>query len=61
MCPVLVIVGANDTPYSLAAADHMAKHIKLARKVVIDDAGHLPNMEHPQQFHTIVSQFLDNL
>ena len=61
LCPVLVIVGANDTPYSLAAADHMAKHIKSARKAVIDDAGHLPNMDHPQQFHTIVSQFLDNL
>jgi pimeloyl-ACP methyl ester carboxylesterase len=61
LCPVLVIVGANDEPYSLAAADHMVKHIKSARKVVIDDAAHLPNMEHPQQFHAIVSQFLDGL
>ena len=59
-CPVLVIVGANDQPYSLAAADHMTKHIKAARKVVIDNAAHLPNMEHPQQFFEIVSDFLDN-
>jgi pimeloyl-ACP methyl ester carboxylesterase len=60
-CPVLVIFGANDDPYILAAADYMEKHIKSARKVVIEDAAHLPNMEHPQQFHKIVSVFLDNL
>jgi pimeloyl-ACP methyl ester carboxylesterase len=60
-CPVLVIVGANDELYSLAAADYMEKHIKSARKVVIEDAAHLPNMEHPQQFFEVVSDFLDNL
>ncbi len=58
-CPVLVVIGANDSPYSLAAADYMEKHIKSARKVVIDDAAHLPNMEHPQEFYKLVSEFLD--
>jgi len=60
-CPILVVAGANDTPYILAAADYMTKHIKSARKVVIEDAAHLPNMEHPQQFDKIVSEFLDKL
>ncbi len=60
-CPVLVVVGANDTPYILAAADYMETNIKSARKVVIEDAAHLPNMEHPQLFDKIVNEFLDTL
>jgi pimeloyl-ACP methyl ester carboxylesterase len=60
-CPVLAVVGANDTPYILAAADYMVENIKSARKEVIEDAAHLPNMEHPQQFFEVVSDFLDNL
>jgi pimeloyl-ACP methyl ester carboxylesterase len=59
--PVLVIVGAHDTPYMLAAAEHMAQHIRSARKVIIEDAAHLPNMDHPDQFNRIVTAFLDDL
>lgn len=59
--PVLVIVGAQDTPYMLAAADHMLQHIRSARKVIIEDAAHLPNMDHPEQFNRVVAAFLDEL
>jgi pimeloyl-ACP methyl ester carboxylesterase len=59
--PVLVIVGAQDTPYILAASDHMVEHIRSARKVIIEDAAHLPNMDHPEQFNRIVADFLDDL
>jgi pimeloyl-ACP methyl ester carboxylesterase len=59
--PVLVIVGAQDTPYALAAADYMLEKLPLARKVIIDDAAHLPNMEHPHQFHNLVKDFLEGL
>ena len=59
--PVLVIVGAHDTPYILAAADHMVEKIRTASKVVIDDAAHLPNMDHPGEFQRIVDRFLDGL
>ena len=59
--PVLVIVGAHDVPYMQAAADYMVEKIPTARKVTIDDAAHLPNMEHPEKFCRIVSTFLEGL
>jgi pimeloyl-ACP methyl ester carboxylesterase len=57
--PVLVIVGAQDVPYILAAADYMVEKIPSARKAVIEDAAHLPNMDHPAEFQRIVTTFLD--
>ncbi|MGH2621680.1 MAG: alpha/beta fold hydrolase, partial [Anaerolineales bacterium] len=59
--PVLVIVGAHDIPYTLAAADYMVEKIPSARKVIIDDAAHLPNLDHPEEFRGIVAAFLDGL
>lgn len=59
--PVLIIVGAQDTPYMLAAADYMVQRIRSARKVIIEDAAHLPNMDHPDEFQRAVTVFLDTL
>ena len=59
--PVLVIVGAYDTPYMLAAADYMAEKIPSAQKVMIEDAAHLPNMDQPDEFRRVVTAFLDSL
>lgn len=59
--PVLVIVGAQDTPYTLAAADYVIQKITSARKVIIEDAAHLPNMDQPHEFQEIVEHFLESL
>jgi len=59
--PVLVIVGADDTPYMLAAATYMLEKIPSARKVIIEDAAHLPNMDHSDEFQRIVTTFLDSV
>ena len=59
--PVLVIVGAHDTPYILAAADYMIEKLPSARKVTIEDAAHLPNMDHPEEFQKTVKNFLESL
>jgi len=59
--PVLVIVGTHDTPYILAASDFMIERIPSAQKVVIEDAAHLPNMDHPDEFQADVSTFLERL
>ena len=59
--PVLVIVGAQDTLYILAAADYMIERISSARKVMIEDAAHLPNMDQPHEFQGIVKDFLARL
>lgn len=59
--PVLVIVGDQDSAYILAAADYMIEKIRSAQKKTIQDAAHLPNMEHPLEFQMIVKTFLEGL
>ena len=59
--PVLIVVGSHDTSYILAAANYMEEKIKGAKKVMIEDAAHLPNMEHPEEFQKIVQDFLASL
>ncbi|HJQ14746.1 MAG TPA: alpha/beta hydrolase [Anaerolineales bacterium] len=59
--PVLIVVGRHDTPYILAAADYMVERIPSAKKVVIEDAAHLPNLDHPDEFQAHVENFLESL
>jgi pimeloyl-ACP methyl ester carboxylesterase len=59
--PVLIIIGTHDTPYILAAADYMVEKVPSARKVQIEDAAHLPNMDHPEEFRNAVKTFLESL
>jgi pimeloyl-ACP methyl ester carboxylesterase len=56
--PTLVIVGDKDVPPVLEAADLLAESIPNARKAVIKDAAHLPNLEHPEEFNRLVLDFL---
>jgi pimeloyl-ACP methyl ester carboxylesterase len=55
--PALVIVGADDKPF-LGAADYMAAKLPHARKVVIPDAGHAPNVTQPDLFDAALRSFL---
>jgi pimeloyl-ACP methyl ester carboxylesterase len=56
--PTLVIVGDKDLPTVLEAADLLADSIPNARKAIIKDAAHLPNLEHPREFNRLVMDFL---
>jgi pimeloyl-ACP methyl ester carboxylesterase len=58
--PALVVVGENDTHF-LAAADYMAAKIPGARKVVISEAGHAPNVDQPETFNAEVMAFLPEI
>ena len=58
--PVLIVLGANDTPF-LGAADYMEKKIPNATKVVIPDAGHVSNIDQPEAFTAAVQDFLTKL
>jgi pimeloyl-ACP methyl ester carboxylesterase len=58
-CPTLVVVGALDHPELLRAADLMSKGIPNARKVIIDDSGHVPSFERPDVFNRALLEFLD--
>lgn len=59
--PVLAVVGVHDIPYILAANDHMVANVPSAHKVVLEDAAHLCNLDHPDAFERAVRGFLDAL
>lgn len=56
--PTLIIVGAHDIPYIHAAADYMMTKLPSARKALIADAAHLSNMDQPEEFRRVVTEFL---
>lgn len=56
--PTLVVIGDEDVPPVLDNVDLLMSSIKGARKVVIHDAAHLPNLEHPEEFNRLVLNFL---
>jgi pimeloyl-ACP methyl ester carboxylesterase len=56
--PTLVMVGDADLEPIRDTADMLAASISGARKAVIHDAAHLPNLEHPDEFNRLVLDFL---
>ena len=56
--PTLVIVGDQDISAIQAIANHLAAEIPGARKVVMPNTAHVPNMEQPEAFNQIVLDFL---
>jgi pimeloyl-ACP methyl ester carboxylesterase len=56
--PTLVIVGDRDIPDEQRVADALAAGISGARKVVMRDTAHVPNMEQPAEFNRLVLDFL---
>jgi 3-oxoadipate enol-lactonase len=57
--PTLIVVGKDDLPETHITADLLASKIKGARKVVMSDAAHLPNLEHPEKFNRLLVDFLN--
>lgn len=56
--PTLVVVGDEDAPPVFDAVELVMEMVPHARKAVIHDAAHLPNLEHPEEFNRIVLEFL---
>ncbi|MFQ5401333.1 MAG: alpha/beta fold hydrolase [Anaerolineae bacterium] len=59
--PILIIHGAEDQIIPLAEAEAMHDAIPHSRLVVIPDAGHLPNLEQPDEFNDAVLDFIESL
>jgi 3-oxoadipate enol-lactonase len=57
--PTLVLVGADDQPDIHAIADQLVRTLPNVGFESIPNAGHVPNMEQPEQFDVLVSAFLD--
>lgn len=56
--PTLVLVGSDDEYTPVEWVTRTAGHIPGAELVVIDDAGHLPNLERPDEFDLALAEFL---
>lgn len=56
--PALAIVGRQDEFTPVPKAEEMQRNLKNCKLVVIEDAGHMPNLEHPDEFNKVVLDFL---
>jgi len=59
--PTLIIVGDQDVFTPVTTAEHMQTRMKGAELAVIKDAGHMPNMEQPEQFNQLLKNYLDKV
>ena len=59
--PTLIIAGREDGVRTPADAEFMQSGIKGSKLVVIDEAGHLMNMEQPDDFNEALLTFLQNV
>ncbi len=56
--PTLIVWGRYDELVDPATADRLAGAIPGSRKVIVDDCGHLPQLEKADEFNRIVRDFL---
>jgi pimeloyl-ACP methyl ester carboxylesterase len=56
--PTLTMVGERDMPDFHVITDALKERIPRARKIVLPRAGHISNMEAPDEFNAAVLSFL---
>jgi pimeloyl-ACP methyl ester carboxylesterase len=56
--PVLIVVGSEDTLTPIAEAESFRNGIRGARLCIVDGAGHLSNIERPEEFNKIMTEFI---
>ena len=57
--PVLVVTGDQDLASRTQAADHLTGLLSNATRAVIPAAGHLPNLDNPNVYNTVIRRFLE--
>ena len=57
-CPTLLVWGNEDNLVPVADADEFERLIPNARKVILEDTGHVPMIERPQTFNDCLMEFL---
>jgi 3-oxoadipate enol-lactonase len=60
-CPTLIIVGNEDNLTPPSESEKIGQAIPDSTLAIIDDAGHLPNIEQPGSFNLVISRFLSGL
>src|SRR5436309_3405782 len=56
--PTLIVWGKYDELANPAGADRLEKAIQGSKKVIVDDCGHLPQLEKADEFNRLVRDFL---
>ena len=59
--PTLIITAEYDLKPCIDIAEKMEKEIEGSKKISIKDAGHLMNMEKPDEFNAVLTEFIENL
>jgi 3-oxoadipate enol-lactonase len=54
-----VCVGDKDTWSDAAVTDELVASLRRPRTLVLNDVGHLPNLERPEVFNAELASFLD--
>ncbi|HKW87502.1 MAG TPA: alpha/beta fold hydrolase [Candidatus Acidoferrales bacterium] len=56
--PTLVVVGREDVYTPLALAEQLCDQIPEAKLAIIENAGHMPNLEQPAAFNSVLASWL---
>ena len=56
--PALVLSGELDVPRRVQSADRLSVQLRCAERAVITGAGHLPNLDRPDEYSEICRAFL---
>ncbi len=56
--PTLIVVGSKDEFTPISDAELMHREIAGSHLVILEGAGHMPNMERPGEFNAALMQFL---
>ena len=59
--PTLLVIGEADIPDNHAMSGALQVGIKNSKRIVLPNAGHLANLEQPQVFNQLVSDFLESV
>lgn len=56
--PLLIVTAEQDIPACMEIADLLERTVARARRVTMNETGHLMHMERPEEFNAIVLDFL---
>lgn len=56
--PTLILAGGDDRITTVRASQHIAEHVVGSRLVVLEGAGHMSMLEKPDEFNSLVGDFL---
>jgi pimeloyl-ACP methyl ester carboxylesterase len=59
--PVLAVHGALDSPDHIGMADRLVRTVAHGHATSVDGCAHYPNMERPDDYNKILTNFLDTL